>query len=187
MLDSLMLWGLLICIGVVWFRNLRNMWRTCSWENVRSAYRRGDFKNSLVFLGCIVVGAVFSAHSTFPSSAPRREAIGMISAITARKTGRDIHYTISFETDDGHDLRLDAAATPPFFAEGRDKVEVTYLDEKDAQYPRAIAFRALTGPRAGYRTAVSADWFGPWLGVLFSVIVCIATIVDSEKNRRSTA
>lgn len=150
-------------------------------------YNRKGFALFLVMWTCVVLGVIFAVHSTLPSSAPRRQVVGIISSITDIKQGRSHSYTIDFRADDGLNLRFDAAATPLFFSQGRDKVEVTYLDQKRAgKYPRAIEFRALTGPRAGYDTAVNAEWFGPWLGVVFSAIVGIAAIIGSNSNKRTS-
>jgi hypothetical protein len=151
------------------------------------AYTARGFALYLVMWACGVLAVVCAVHSTLPSSAPRRQAVGIISWITDHKEGRSHSYTIDFRTDDGLDLKFDGAATPLFFAQERDKVAVTYLDEKRVgHYPRAIEFRALTGPRAGEDTAVSADWFGPWLGVLFSAIVGMAAIFGANSNKRSS-
>jgi len=141
----------------------------------------------LVMWACIILAVVFAVHTTWPSSAPRRQVVGMISSITDIKQGRSHSYTIDFRADNGLVYEFDGAATPLFFAQGRDKVEITYLDEqRTGHYRRAIEFRALTGPRAGYDTAVSPDWFGPWLGVLFSAIVGIAAIIGSNRNKRAS-
>ena len=67
-----------------------------------------------------------------------------------------------------------AAVTPPFFARG-ELVTVTYLDEnKKNEYPRAIAYQALTGNRAGEHGSVSADWIGPWIGVPLWFVAAMA-------------
>ena len=108
----------------------------------------------------------------------------MITWIVDHKQGRSHTYTLGFTNDAGQELTLEAAATPLFFAKNRDKVAITYLEEKRL-YPRAIRFQALTGPREGYETAVSADWFGPWLGVLFSALIGIASIIGANRNKRS--
>ncbi len=151
------------------------------------AYNKKGFALFLVMWACIVLCVIFSVRSTLPSSAPRRQAVGIISSITNIKQGRSHSYTIDFRADTGLSFRFDAAATPLFFSQGRDKVEVTYLDEERAgKYRRAIKFRALTGPRAGEHTEVNADWFGPWLGVLFSAIVGIAAVIGSNSNKRTS-
>jgi hypothetical protein len=148
------------------------------------AYNRKGFALYIVLWACIVLCVVFAVHSTLPSSAPRRHVIGMISSITDIKKGRSHSYIVNFKADSGLAYSFDAAATPLFFAEGRDKVEITYLDEhRFRRCPRAIKFRALTGPRAGDVTAVSADWFGPWLGVLISAITGLAAIIANRNKR----
>jgi len=150
-------------------------------------YNRKGFAMYLTMWACVVLAVVFAVHSTQPSSAPRRQVVGIISFITDHKEGRSHSYTVHFKTDDGLDLVFDGAATPLFFAQGRDKVEVTYLDEhRTAHYPRAIKFRALTGPRAGYDTAVNADWFGPWLGVFLSALIGAAAIIGFNGNKRTS-
>lgn len=177
MSDSLVLVGFLCGFSALFFFIFWRAWRT---------YNAKGFGLYLVFWGCILLAVVSAVHSTLPSSAPRRQAIGTISWITDHKQGRSHSYTIDFRTDTGLDLTLDGAATPLFFAQGRDKVAITYLDEKrTGHYPRVIEFRALTGPRAGYDTAVSADWFGPWLGVLVAAIIGIAAIFGANSNKRS--
>jgi hypothetical protein len=149
------------------------------------AYNRTGFSLYILSLACIPLAVVFAVHSTVPSSAPRRIAVGTISWIVDHKQGRSHTYTLQFKTESGLDLNLEAAATPLFFAKGTDRVAITYLDEKRS-YPRVIEFRALTGPRAGYRTKVSADWFGPWLGVLFSAVLGIAALFRANRNKRSS-
>ena len=62
------------------------------------------------------------------------------------KQGRSHTFTLGFTSDAGRELTLVAAATPLFFAENRDKVAITYLEE-NRRNPRAIRFQALTGPR----------------------------------------
>jgi hypothetical protein len=169
--------GFLFALGLLLFFIFWSAWR---------AYNLRGFVLYLVFWGCIVLAIFCAVHSTFPSSAPRRHVVGVITWISTHKRGRSSSYTVDFKTDDGADLKFDAAATPPFFAETRDKVAVTYLDEKSTRhFPRAIEFRALTGPRAGYEASVSADWFGPWLGVLFAAVVGIAAILGANSNKRS--
>ncbi len=150
------------------------------------AYNPRGFALHLLMWGCIVLAVACAVHTTLPSSAPRRHVAGMISWIATHKEGRSSSYTIGFKTEEGQELTLDAAAIPLFFAEGRDQVAVTYLEEKRVgRYPRAIEFRALTGPRAGYDTAVSADWSGPWLGVLLAAVVGTAAIYGANSNKRS--
>jgi hypothetical protein len=149
------------------------------------AYNGKGFALYLLFWACIVLAVFCAVRSTLPSSAPRRQAVGTISWILDHKHGRSHTYTLGFETEGGLNLDFEAAATPLFFAKGRDKVAITYLDEM-RRYPRVIEFRALTGPRAGYATSVSADWFGPWLGVLFSAVVGIAALFGANRNKRSS-
>ena len=70
----------------------------------------------------------------------------------------------------------------------RDIISVTYLDEKAAgNYLRAIGFRALTGPRAGFHDAVSADWLGPWIGVLLAPLCGLAALFKAYANKRPKA
>jgi hypothetical protein len=117
--------------------------------------------------GCGVLTAFCALHSTWPSSAPRRQANGIITWIVEHQEGKSHTYTFGLARPNELDLKLYASAGLPFFAKARDLVSVTYLDEDaTGKYPRAIGFHVLTGPRAGYNDAVSVDWFGPWLGVL---------------------
>jgi hypothetical protein len=176
--DEIVLFGYLTLFAAFF---VFTFWR--AWE----VYNRRGFGMYLGMWACVVLGVVFAVHSTLPSSAPRRQVVGMILSIEDHKEGRSHSYTVHFKTESGLDFVFDGAATPPFFAQGRDKVAVTYLDEHRAgHYPRAIEFRALTGARAGYDTAVSADWLGPWLGVLFAALSGIATIIGCNKNKRAS-
>lgn len=147
------------------------------------AFKPRGFAMYLVMWACIIAAVVFAVHSTMPSSAPRHQAAGVISWIVDHKQGRSHTYTLGFRTENGSDLKLEAAATPLFFAERRDKVAITYLEEQ-REYLRAIRFQALTGPRAGEETEVNANWFGPWLGVLLSAVVGIAAIIEANRNKR---
>jgi len=168
---------ILVGFGVLLLLILGGAWR---------AYNGIGFSLYLVFLVCIPLAAAFAVHSTVPSSAPRRQAVGTISWIVDQKQGKSHTYTLGFKTEAGAELNLEAAAMPLFFAEGRDvTVAVTYLDE-NRRYPRAISFRALSGPRAGYATTVNADWFGPWLGVLFSAAVGVVALIGANRNKRSS-
>lgn len=64
-------------------------------------------------------------------------------------------------------------------------VSVTYLDEQVKNtYPRAIGFDVLSDPRAGYHAAVSADWLGPWLGVVFGPVGALAALWGAYSNKR---
>ena len=153
----------------------------------RGAWRAYNGLGFVMYLGmwlCMISAVVFAVHSTTPSSAKRVQTTGMITWIVDHKQGRSHTYTLGFTSDAGRALTLEAAATPLFFAENRDRVAITYLDEKRL-YPRAIRFQALTGPRKGYETAVSADWLGPWLGVLLSAMVGFASIIGANRNKRS--
>jgi hypothetical protein len=65
-------------------------------------------------------------------------------------------------------------------------IVVTYLDEhKPNQFARAIGIRVLTGPRAGWQDSVSAEWFGPWLGVPCSILAGIVLLIFANKNLRA--
>jgi hypothetical protein len=148
------------------------------WGAWRAFTPRG-FALYFVMWLCGVFAGVCALHSTWPSSAPRRQASGIITWILDHKEGRSHTYTLGLARPNEIDLQLQASATPPFFAKGRDLVSVTYLDEKvTGRYPRAIGFHVLTGPRAGYNDDVSADWFGPWLGVLIGPAVRLSGAMD---------
>lgn len=178
MSGEFVLFGILAIFAALFFFIFWSAWRV---------YDRKGFALYLMMWACIVLGVVFAVHSTLPSSAPRRQVVGIISSITDIKKGRSHSYTIEFRADNGFVYKFDGAATPLFFAQGRDKVAITYLDEHRAgHYPRVIEFHALTGPRAGDGTAVNAEWFGPWLGVLLSTIVGIAAIIGSNKHKRTS-
>jgi hypothetical protein len=136
------------------------------WGAWRAFTPRG-FALYFVMWLCGVLTVVCALHSTLPSSAPRRQANGIITWIVDHKEGKWDTYTFGLARANEIDLQFQAAATLPFFAKGHDLVSVTYLDEKvTGRYPRAIGFHVLTGAREGYDDKVSADWFGPWLGVL---------------------
>ncbi len=176
MSDGLILSGYLLVFFLLFAFIFWRAWRT---------YTPTGFAMYLAVWGCLALGVVSAVQSTLPSSAPRLQAFGFISKIATHKQGRSSSYTVYFRTDDGRDLVLDGAAIPPFFAEGSYKVAVTYLDEHAAtHYPRAIMFRALTGPRAGETTAVNADWFGPWLGVVAGVTAGVAAIIGANNRKR---
>jgi hypothetical protein len=148
----------------------------------------GDSHCIFVMWLCGVFAGVCALHSTWPSSAPRRQASGIITWIVDHKEGRSHAYTLGLARPNEIDLQLQASATPPFFAKGRDLVSVTYLDEKvTGRYPRAIGFHVLTGPRAGYNDDVSADWFGPWLGVLIGPPCGLAALWIAFGNKRVKA
>lgn len=165
-----------LCVFVaLFFFIFRGAWR---------AYSGRGFSMYQVMWSCLIAAVIFAVHSTTPSFAPRRQSIGMITWIVYHKQGRSHTFTFGFTSDAGRELTLEAAATPLFFAENRDKVVITYLEEK-RPYPRAIRFQALTGPRKGYEPAVSADWLGPWLGVLFSALIGVASITGANRNKRS--
>jgi hypothetical protein len=176
MSDEFVLFGFLALFAALFVFIFWRAWKV---------YNRKGFVMYLAMWACIMLGVVSAVHSTPPSLAPRRQVIGMIAFITDHKEGRSHTYTVHFKADSGRDFIFDGAATPLFFAQGRDEVAVTYLDEhRTGHYPRAIEFRALTGPRAGYDTAVSADWFGPWLGVVFSALIGLAAIIGFNNNKR---
>ncbi len=175
MSDGLVIAAWLCVFAALFFFIFWGAWR---------AYNTRGFVMYLVMWSCIISAVIFAVSSTTPSSAPRRQSTGMITWIVDHKQGRSHTYTLGFKSDAGQELTLEAAATPLFFAEKHDKVTITYLEEKRS-YPRVIRFQALTGPRKGYETAVSADWLGPWLGVLFSAIIGIASLIGANRNKRS--
>jgi len=134
---------------------------------------------------CMLLAGVCAIKSTRPSSAPRRQMSGIITKLNTLGSGRSKTYTLTLAEADGTTTSFLASAMPPFFAEGRDLVRVKYLDEKVAgSYPRAIAFVVLTGPRAGDGDSVSADWLGPWLGVLFWPVMSFFSIMKAYANKR---
>ena len=152
----------------------------------RGAWRAYNGRGFLMYLGmwpCMISAVIFAVHSTTPSSAQHVQLTGMITGIVDHKQGRSHTYTLGFTSDAGRALTLEAAATPLFFAENRDRVAITFLDEK-RPYRRVIRFQALTGPRKGEETAVSADWLGPWLGVLLSALLSVASIIGANMNKR---
>jgi hypothetical protein len=154
------------------------------WGAWRAFTPRG-FALYFVMWLCGVFAVVCALHSTLPSSAPRRQASGIITRIVDHKEGKSHTYTLELARPNEVDLQLQASATPPFFAKGHDLVSVTYLDEKvTGRYPRAIGFHVLTGPRAGYNDDVSADWFGPWLGVLIGPPCGFAALWVAFRNKR---
>jgi hypothetical protein len=174
MSDDMTLAAWLCLFAALFFFIFWRAWRT---------YNLRGFVMYLLMWSCITSAVIFAVNSTTPSSAPRRQSIGIITWIVDNKQGRSHTYILGFRSDAGQDLTLEAAATPLFFAEKRDKVAITYLEEKRS-YPRVIRFQALTGPRKGDETAVSADWFGPWLGVVFSAVIGIAAITGANRNKR---
>jgi hypothetical protein len=134
----------------------------------RAVKRATDRPNAFfLFCGviaCIVMAVACAVQSTLPSSAARRQVTGRLLYVVEYGTGRQHNYTFNIRLDTGGDMGFRAAVTPPFFARG-ELVTVTYLDEnKLGEYPRAIAYQALTGNRAGEHDSVSADWIGPWIG-----------------------
>ncbi len=134
---------------------------------------------------CGAFAAFCAPYSTWPSSAPRRHADGIITWIVDHKEGKWDTYTFGLARPREPDLNLQASATLPFFAKQRDLVEVTYLDEKASDgYPRAIGFHVLTGPRAGSNDWVSADWLGPWLGVLLGPLFGFAALRKAFDYKR---
>jgi hypothetical protein len=150
------------------------------------AYTPRGFTFYFLMWGCMVFTGVCAIHSTWPSSAPRRQADGIISWIVSHRNGKSETYTLGLLLPGGAVLPFLASATPPFFAKARDLVAVTYLDEKSAgKYQRAIGFRVLTGPRAGFHDAVSADWLGPWLGVLLGPLCGLAALWQAAGNKRA--
>ena len=156
-----------------------------AWSAWRTYTPMGVFLFALRFIA-IGFGVACAVNSTLPSSAPRRTATGIISRITDVKKGNSHTYTVYLTTNDGRDLIFLAAAIPPFYAEGRDTVQVTYLDENSAGHPnRAIAFRALNGPHVGEGDSVSADWLGPWLGVVGSCLLGLVSIIAADRNKRT--
>ncbi|MGI4831620.1 MAG: hypothetical protein ACRYFU_26070 [Janthinobacterium lividum] len=154
-----------------------------------TTYTPWGFVLYLARWGFMVTTGVCALHSTLRSSAPRRQAEGTIAWIASHGGGKSKSYTLGFRLPSGVVLPFHASPTPPFFAEGRrDIISITYLDEKvDDNYPRAIGFRALTGPRAGDHEAVSADWFGPWLGVLLAPLLGFAAFWKAYNNKRPIA
>ena len=150
------------------------------------AYTPRGFAFYFAMWGFMLITGVCAWHSTLPSSAPRRQAEGTIAWIASHGSGKSKSYTLGLRLPSGVVLPFRASPTPPFFAEGRrDVISVTYLDEQVAgKYPRAIGFRALTGPRAGFHGAVSADWFGPWIGVILAPLCGLAAILMAYANKR---
>ena len=153
------------------------------------AYTPRGFALYFAMWGFMILTGVCAWHSTLPSSAPRRQAEGTIAWIASHGGGKSKSYTLGLRLSSGVVLPFRASPTPPFFAEGRrDVISVTYLDEKNAgNYPRAIGFRALTGPRAGFHDAVNADWFGPWIGVVLGPLCGLAAIIAAYNNKRPKA
>ncbi len=151
-----------------------------------SAYTPRGFALYFAMWGFGILTAVCAWHSTVPSSAPRRQVEGNIAWIASHGSGKAKSYTVGLRIPSGVTLPFRACSTPPFFAQGgRDVVSVIYLDEKViGTYPRALGFRALTGPRAGFHDSVSADWFGPWIGVVLGPICGLAAIIAAYGNRR---
>jgi hypothetical protein len=134
---------------------------------------------------CLAFTGVCAVHSTWPSSAPRRQAEGIIAWIVDHHEGKSHTYTLGLALPGGTVLPLKASATPPFFAKGRDLVSVTYLDEKvTGSYARAIGFHVLTGPRTGYNDAVNANWLGPWIGVVIGPLGGLAAVWGAYGNKR---
>src|ERR1700733_15080305 len=68
------------------------------------AYNGKGFAFYLLFWACIVLAVVCAVHSTLPSSAPRRQAVGTISWILDHKQGRSHTYTLGFKTEGGLNL-----------------------------------------------------------------------------------
>lgn len=153
------------------------------------AYTPRGFALYFAMWGFMIITAVCAWHSTLPSSAPRRQAEGTIAWIASHGAGKSKSYTLGLRLPSGGVLPFRASPTPPFFAEGRrDIISVTYLEEKVVgNYPRAIGFRALTGARAGSHDAVSADWFGPWIGVVLGPLCGLAAIIAAYNNKRPKA
>lgn len=153
------------------------------------AYTPRGFALYFAMWGFMIITGVCAWHSTLPSSAPRRQAAGTVAWIASHGGGKSKSYTLGLRLPSGAVLPFRASPTPPFFAEGRrDIISVTYLDEKAAgNYLRAIGFRALTGPRAGFHDAVSADWLGPWIGVLLAPLCGLAALFKAYANKRPKA
>jgi hypothetical protein len=155
-----------------------------AWDAWRAYTPRG-FALYLLMWCCIAFAGICEIHSTWPSSAPRRQAEGIITWIVIPREVRKT-YTLGLALPSGAVLPFRASAIPPFFAKGRDLVSVSYLDEKViGNYQRAIGFRVLNGPRAGYQDSVNADWLGPWLGVLFGPLCGVAALWGAYSNKRS--
>lgn len=135
--------------------------------------------------------AAFSVGSehriTVPSSAPRRQIEGRLAWIKEHGYGRGSYYDFGVLLPDGNVIGLRGAVTPPFFAR-HEAMHVTYLDERVyATYPRAIAIRVLSGPRAGWQDTVSADWMGPWLETPFGImgVLVFAVLAGLHQRPRS--
>ena len=157
------------------------------WVAWRAFTPRG-FALYCLMWACGVFAAFCASDSTWPSSAPRQHADGTITWIINRNKGKWDTYTFGLARPHEPDLRLQASATLPFFAKGRDVVSVTYLDERVSdEYPRAIGFHVLTGPRAGYKDFVSADWLGPWLGVFVGPPFGFAALWKAFDHKRRKA
>ena len=155
------------------------------WVAWRAFTPRG-FALYFLMWACGAFATFCASYSTWPSSAPRLHADGTIVRIVDHKEGKWDTYILWLARPHEPDLALQASATLPFFAKGQDLVKVTYLDEKVSDgYPRAIGFRVLTGPRTGYNDSVSADWIGPWLGVLLGPLFGFAALWKAFDYKRT--
>jgi hypothetical protein len=138
-------------------------------------------------IACIVMAAACAVQSTLPSLAARRQVTGRLLYVVEYGTGRHHDYTFTIHLDTGGDMNFRAAVTPPFFARG-ELVTVTYLDEnKKSEYPRAIAYQALTGNRAGEHDSVSADWIGPWIGVPLWFVAAIGLLALGRVGKQKSS
>jgi hypothetical protein len=170
----------LILIGLFFIA----VWVAVFWGNWHK-YKPSGFLYFCGALLCIASGVIFALHSTLPSSAPRREVQGRVVWMLAHHHGKSTDYTFAIRLDNGALMSFREAAIVSRSAQG-ELIDVTYLDERVSnEFPRAIAYKILTGPAAGDARSVSADWLGPWLGVPLSLIAGAWLLVLANRNKRS--
>ena len=163
--------GVVLCV-VAW-----DAWRT---------YTPRGFALFLLMCSCLAFAGICALDSTWPSSAPRKEVTGIITWIVIPREVRK-KDTVGLALPNGSVLSFRAIATPPLFAKDRDLVTVTYLDDKPADSYRAIGFRVLNGPQAGYHRSVNADWLGSWLGVIFGLLMGFGALDAARRSKRLNA
>ena len=123
-------------------------------------------------------------HSTFPSTAPKKQVSGRFDSVRRHGKGRSADYTFDIVLASGAEMSFQEGVSPPSGSHD-ELLLITYLDEKVVgKYPRAIAAEILTGPSAGSHRSVSASWFGSWLLCPLGVFGIFLSNFQARKNLR---
>jgi hypothetical protein len=145
----------------------------------------------VALLGFAVAG-ISGAHSTRPSSAPRKTVIGRVQGCTEHEIGKG-NFTYTFLLDSGvqNSVEIATRIKPPICwsedssTSNLNIYRVVYLDDptRDLNH-EAIHIEVLSGRHTGWSGSVDARPFGLWLGIPAGILLIIAGGIGAFCNRR---